>query len=697
MNILQILPELNVGGVETGTVDFAKYLVEHGHKSVVVSNGGKLVSVIEETGSKHYALPVHKKSLFSVIAMIKHVRAIIVDEKIDIVHARSRIPGWIAYFACRKTTASFITTCHGYYKNVFYSKVMGKSKLVIVPSEVIGRHMIDDFGVLPEAIRCIPRSVDLKRFNIEKKKNVGSNIVISMIGRITPLKGHKYFIESMAKVIRSYPHVIVQIIGEAPPRKQFYKDELMSLTRRLGVDGNVHFLGNRRDIPEILAETDMLVMSSIEPESFGRVVVEAQAVGVPVIATKIGGVIDIIDDEKTGLLVPPKDTDAMANAVIRLIRSPELAQSFVAAAKEKIKEQYTLEHMASQTLAVYEELLSMMNILVIKIGSIGDVILVTASLKAIRKKFPKAKIHCLVGAPSRKILLSCPYIDDLIIYDTKDDHWFKLLKMAKKLRELKLDKVIDFQNNKRSHLLTFLSFPKESYGYNNGKWGFLLSHTVKNPRNDIAAVPHQFEVLQMLGIEFKENDYLELWPSAADRKNVKALLDAEWLANAKNIVGINLAASEKWLSKNWPIEHIAKLCDMLAAKNVRVVITGMDKDRALAKKLLDMTQARPAILAGKTDIMELAVLIKRCKVFITPDSSPMHIAAAVDTPFIAFFGPTDAKRHIPPAKRFYIFERDLECAPCYSTQCKIMTHVCMTEIKPQEVFDKTMEFLEAKS
>ena len=693
MRILQVLPELNVGGVETGTIDFAKWLVEKGHKSFVLSNGGGLVEKLDQGGSKHYSLPVHKKSIFSIWKMIKQVRAIIIDNKIDIVHARSRIPAWICFFACRSTKASFITTCHGYYKNVFYSQVMGKSKLVIVPSEVIGKHMINDFGVSSENIRCIPRSVDLSRFNVKKKKNTGGDVVISMVGRITPLKGHKYFLEAMASVVRSYPYAVIQIIGSAPKGKEIYQENLEILSRRLGISENIRFLGNRDDVPTLLAQTDCLVMPSIEPESFGRVVIEAQSMGVPVVASRLGGVIDIIEEGKTGLLVTPKDSKAMAKAVIRLLRSPELVDSFSKNAQEKIKNNYTLDHMALRTLEVYKELESCMHILIIKVGSIGDVILVTASIKAIHKKHPKAKIYCVVGEVSRKILLNCPYIDDLIIYKA-DKGWLELLSLARKVFKLKIDKIIDFQNNKKSHLLSFLSFPRESYGYSNGKWGGLLTHTVKNPRNDIGAVEHQFQILKMLDIEYQDDCYLELWPTNNDRKVVESLLDEEWLGSTKNIVGINLTASKKWETKNWPITSIAKLSDMLASKNIRVVITGMEKDRTLAQELLLHMQSRPSIVIGKTDILELAVLIKKCKVFITPDSSPMHIAAAVGTPFIAFFGPTKSSRHRPPAENFHIFERDLQCSGCYSTRCKIMTHMCMNDITPEEVFEKTIEFLE---
>ena len=147
MNILQILPELNVGGVETGTLDLAKYLVRSGHKAVVVSNGGELVKELESCGAIHYRLPVHKKSLLSIIRMVSRLSEIIRQERIDIVHARSRVPAWIAFFAARKTNTVFITTCHGYYKKHPLSEVMGWAKRVIVLSNVIARHMIDDFGV----------------------------------------------------------------------------------------------------------------------------------------------------------------------------------------------------------------------------------------------------------------------------------------------------------------------------------------------------------------------------------------------------------------------------------------------------------------------------------------------------------------------------------------------------------------------
>ena len=202
MKILQVLPELNVGGVERGTLDLARYLVDHGHVSLVVSNGGTLVASLEAQGSRHYKLPVHRKNIFTAWHCVKELRRIIRDEKVDVVHARSRVPAWIAYFAIRKTDAEFVTTCHGYYSQNFMSRIMGWGKRVIVISDVIGRHMIEHFGVHAQNIRLIHRSVDLDKFRFRERPQGRSSVVVSIIGRITPLKGHAYFLQAMAKVIR---------------------------------------------------------------------------------------------------------------------------------------------------------------------------------------------------------------------------------------------------------------------------------------------------------------------------------------------------------------------------------------------------------------------------------------------------------------------------------------------------------------
>lgn len=696
MNILQILPELNVGGVETGTVDFSRYLVKAGHKAVVVSAGGRLVKELESCGAIHYELAVHKKSLFAIIKAVNALCAIIKKENIDIVHARSRVPAWIAYFVARRSRRVFIATCHGYYKKHPFSYVMGWAKKVIVLSNVIARHMIEDFGVPYERISFIPRSVDLEKFKYvsPETKRKKDEFNVGIIGRITPIKGHLDFVKAMAKAARLIPRLKIWIVGDAPASKAAYKEQLQILIRRLGLWHATEFLGTQKDIPAILSHLDALVLATTTQEAFGRVIIEAQAAGVPVVATKVGGVVDIIEDGKTGILVPASDPAAMQEAVARIYKDPDLAKRMAEQAYKKLKASYTLELMASRTLDVYKEALSNFKILIIKFSSVGDVILSTAAIKAIKEKFgPHYKVSVLVAEASKDVLLRCPYIDELIVcdFEGRDKGLGGILNLARILRKNNFDIAIDLQNNRKSHLFSFLSLAPDRYGYDNKKFSFLLNHRVKDSKEPLDPLTHQFKILNMLGIELKAPS-LELWPSQEDRQYIDEFLSTQWLSSETKLIGINISASLKWQSKNWPVEQMAKLCDELSRRKLRVVITGTDKDSQRLDLLLkSIKAAKPINACGKTTINQLACLIAKCSAYISPDSAPLHIAAAVKTPFVALFGPTDPKRHLAPAKDYVLLKKELPCSPCYKSKCKDVK--CMEAITPQEVLEAVEKLL----
>jgi lipopolysaccharide heptosyltransferase II len=705
MNILQILPGLNVGGVETGTLDLARYLVRLGHKAVVVSNGGELVKELESSGATHYKLPVHKKSLILMLKMIPLLAEIINKEKIDIVHARSRVPAWIAYFACRRTNAIFITTCHGYYSKHFFSQIMGWGKRVIVLSNCIARHMLDDFGVPYERIKLVPRSVDLDKFKYtDPSKKRRDEFHVGIISRLTPLKGHLHFIKAMAAVARQIPRLKIWIVGDAPGSRERYKEEIQILIRRLGLSHCTEFLGTQRDIPAILLQLDLLVLSTVTHEAFGRVIIEAQAAGVPVVATEVGGVVDIIEHEKTGLLVAPADPPSMALAVMRIFKDKELARILAENAYKKVRDFYNLELMVKNTLDVYQDALSHFKILIIKFSSLGDVILSTAAIRAIREKFGSSttprtdgeqkrasstnyKISFLVGEESKDVLLRCPYIDELLVADFKNkDKGIKgILNLANTLRKQSFDIVIDLQNNRKSHLLSFLSLSPNRYGYDNRKLGFLLNHRIKDEKPLLDPVSHQFRVLNMLNIDLHDPQ-LELWLSKDDEQYIDDLLNSEWLSINQRIVGFNLGASERWITKTWPTENIIKLCEELGLRDMRIVITGTAKDSDKCNTLVNKVKNAKLINAcAKTNVNQLAHLIKRCSVYVSADSSPLHIAAAVGTPFVALFGPTEPKRHLPLAKDYVVIRKDLSCSPCYKSKCNPRS--CMKLITPQEVLE----------
>jgi len=686
---------LDIGGVETGTVDLARYLVKHGHKAIVVSAGGRLVRELDSMSVRHYALPVGKKSLFSIFRMIRSLKRIIRSEDIDIVHARSRVPAIIAYFACKGTNRVFITTAHGYYAKHLLSSAMAWGKYVIVASNVMAKHMAGAFGVPHERIRLIPRGVDLSRFkfrgpNVKRSKE----FVVGMVSRITPLKGHADFIKAVAMLNRQIPQLKAVIAGEAPKEK--YKEDLELLVRRLGLDQTVEFLGARPDVPDVMAQLDVLVSATVTPEAFGRAIIEAQATGVPVVATRVGGVVDIIEDAKTGLLCDAQDPKDIAEKVLRFYKDKDLRFGIVSAARKRVESDFNLDKMVERTMAVYDEALKKANILVIKMSAIGDVILSVPSLRAIRARYPHANIKVLVGLKAREVLDGCPYINDRIVCDLDNKHkgLLGLWRLAKELQRESLDIVIDLQNNKKSHLLAFSSLAAQRYGYDNRKWSFLLNNRIKDDAPYLDPLEHQFRTLGLAGIKGADK-HLELWPSDYDDKQAEKLLLDNWVKQSQALVGINVRASSRWLSKNWPPAYIAELCDRLAKDyGMRVVLTGAKEDIELANEIAREARSKPLVAVGKTSVMELAGLIKRFKVYLTPDSAPMHIASAIGTPFVALFGPTAPGRHVAPSKECIVLckANDVRCSPCYNPVCRKKLP-CMRRITVDDVLAAMGKFL----
>ena len=664
-------------------------MVKLGHNIVVISNGGELVKQLEANGIKHYSLPVHSKNPLTMLRMIPAVKKILRQEKADILNAESRVPAIIGYYAARGAGVAFITTCHAYYskKPLSFSKVMGWGKLVIAVSQVVAKHMMDNFKVPFRRIRLVYRGVDVEKFKYRKiDESVKHEYTIGIIGRLSPIKGHKYFIRAVSKAVKYVPRIKVLIVGDAPPEKERYKQELESLVNRLGLSRYVEFLGARSDIPDILARLDLLVMASIVPEGFGMVIIEAFASGVPVVATGVGGVMEIMRDGENGLIVPPEDPQPMGEAIVRLLKDRKFAKEVAQRARKDVEERFNLDRLVTETLRVYEEALEVKRILIIKISAVGDCVLATPSIRAIRRKYPKAYIALLIGRVESQALKGCPYIDEMIIYDKegRDKGWLRFFESAAEIRRYGFEEVVDLQNSSRSHLFAFLSAAPHRYGYRKGKYWFLLNKTIRDSKGPLPPVDHQFRVLSMMGIEDAPKK-LELWPAAADIESVKSMLDAEWVGENQTLIGINPSASPRWATKKWTAENFAKLCDLLGEREMRAVLIGgrSEADADAGAEILSLVKSKPINLIGRTSLPELAALMKRFKCLVTSDSAPMHLAAAMETPFVALFGPTDPERHLPPSENCAVVKRDLRCSPCYKPVCSDIR--CMREITVEDV------------
>ncbi|MDD5069958.1 MAG: glycosyltransferase [Candidatus Omnitrophica bacterium] len=683
MKVIQVLPKMSVGGVERGVVDLVSYFENSDIESVVVSGGGDLVPEVTGFGAKHIKMNVYKKSLLSLVSIAK-LRKIIKAERASIVHARSRVPAWISFFACLKTQSVFLTTAHGVYKSRISSEVMGWGKFVVCPSRVVARHMTLNYGVPNDKIVIINRWVDLDNFPYTKYSARKNNNVIVAVGRISPSKGYEYLIQAFKKIVRQHPYMILKIVGSADASKQKYFGQLKTLVSKFSLDYNVKFVGRQSDISSVLAEARVLVAPSVIEESFGRVIVEAFAAGVPVVATSVGGYSEIIEDGFDGTLVPPKSSEAIALAVINLLSDTRLAEQFSLRGRKKVEEKYTVDRCLEQTRQVYKNAVTFHRILVIKISSLGDIILAVPTFKALKARYPESKITVLTLKKYACLLYECPYVDEVITVNEDYKKFKNLWLLTKELRRNSYDYIVDLQNSRGSHLIAALSLPRFSFGYDI-RWGRILTNPVKYLKN-CDPLTSQEKILALLGINLGDKR-LEFWDLGQEK--VFGLPE-------DRLIGINLSASKRWTSKNWPIDRITELIKLIhkELKGYNVVLIGDESSQSLAGRIEALVSGKIYNLTGKTTLIDLPHIISKCKVFITPDTASLHLAISLNVPTIALFGPTDPNRHTVSCDRLHVLGLQTKCSPCYRPKCRLKEgNLCITKVAAQEVLSKITELL----
>jgi glycosyltransferase involved in cell wall biosynthesis len=364
LTVVQMLPALDSGGVEKGTLEVGKYLVDHGHRSLVISSGGRMVPQLEREGSEHIAWPVGAKRL-ATLRYIRKVRELLVREKPDILHLRSRLPAWIGYRAWKGLPANvrphLVTTVHGPYTPGRYSSVMVRGERVIAISDMIREYILRNYpSVDPGAIRVIPRGVDPKAYPHGYRPpaawlaqwraqypQLEGKFVITLPARLTRWKGQEDFIRAIAGLKRRGLPVHGVLVGDAHPRKQYYVDELRTQVAAAGLDGEITFTGHRSDVKEIMAVSDVVLSLSLDPEAFGRVSLEALTLGRPVAAYDHGGVAEQLAAVFPQGRVPVGDVAALED---------KLAQWYDRRPDVPVDNPFTLERMLGSTLEVYREL-----------------------------------------------------------------------------------------------------------------------------------------------------------------------------------------------------------------------------------------------------------------------------------------------------------------------------------------------------
>ncbi|GBQ10329.1 glycosyl transferase [Komagataeibacter rhaeticus] len=373
--ILQALPALESGGIEHGTLEMAQAIVQAGGTAIVASAGGRLVPRLKYIGAIPVEMELGAKNPISVMRNAGRLRQVMQQYGVHLVHARSRAPAWAAHFACRRLGVPMVTTWHGVHDANLpgkkrYNSVLASGARVIAISRYIATRLRDEYKVGGDRLRLIPRGADMVRFDpggvrgnrVQKLLGLwdipDGATVIMLPARVTAWKGHALLIEALAHLERTGGFSgdwVCIFVGETNSREG---RQLVAQARQGGIAAHLRFAGHCADMPAAMMLADMVVVPSRRPEPFGRVVVEAQAMGRPVIVSAHGAALETVENGITGFSFPPDDARALA-ACIRHVAGLDNAEREALAwhARENVRTHYSTQAMQYATLAVYDELL----------------------------------------------------------------------------------------------------------------------------------------------------------------------------------------------------------------------------------------------------------------------------------------------------------------------------------------------------
>ena len=380
IKILQVIPKLGYGGAETGCFDLAHYLHEHNCKSYIVTSGGPLLKYINKKKVKILRLPVQSKNPILIFLNSILLTLIIFFLNVDIVHARSRAPAWSCLIATKLTRRKFVTTFHGTYNfksdlKKWYNSVMVRSDLIIAGSNFIFSHIKENYSKYlsnKKKFLVIFRGINTDYFNPKKIKESDKNLlkkkwnitdekkIILLPGRLTEWKGQEMFIEAISLLKKNLSEIefIAVILGSDQGRK-IYKKKLIRLVEQHRLSGNVIFVDHLELMPIAYEISTVIVSSSIEPEAFGRVSVEAQSMEKPIVASNIGGSNETIINDKTGFLFKAGDSKNLSEKLKEVLNLSELTLNGIGAeGRKNIIAKFNVEKMCNTTYSEYKKLIN---------------------------------------------------------------------------------------------------------------------------------------------------------------------------------------------------------------------------------------------------------------------------------------------------------------------------------------------------
>lgn len=365
LTVLQVLPALQSGGVERGTLEVATHLVSQGHRSLVMSAGGRMVAELEAAGARHITFPIGRKSLRTFL-LIPQLRALWLRERVDIVHVRSRFPAWVVYLAWKgmptEQRPRLVTTVHGYYRPGWYSRIMTRGERVIVISKTIQAYAQRAYRVDAHKLQLIYRGVDTAQYTpgyrpdmhwqqawfTEHPQTSGKRLLV-LPARVSRWKGAEDFIDMLRIVCQQHQNVHALLVGEVAADKQAFATSLQHKINVAGLSECVTLTGYRQDVKQIMAMANIVYSLSTEPEAFGRTTLEALSLGVPVIGYQHGGVAEQLAVLLPEGAVPVGNVAEVAMLTLSWLAHPPAVQA---------NTQFSLQVMQQRTLDVYQQVVA---------------------------------------------------------------------------------------------------------------------------------------------------------------------------------------------------------------------------------------------------------------------------------------------------------------------------------------------------
>jgi ADP-heptose:LPS heptosyltransferase/glycosyltransferase involved in cell wall biosynthesis len=654
VTVLQLLPSLNYGGVETYVIRLSAGLVRRGHRVIIASSGGPLAEKCRRAGIRIVRLSM--LGLGPPLAVLHLVR-LIGREQVDLVNAHNWTAGAVGYLAARWAKVPFVLTIHGLRSPARRRLTFYWSKRVVVVSEKSRQHLVERFGLDPRRVVCGFIGVDTEEFaprpaSPAVRRLLGlepSGPVVVHISRFSRGKAPVALalIEAGPALAAVSPGLQILLIGDGP-LSQGMQRAAEQMNRLLGRRAVIVQL-SRSDIPDVLALGAVVVGTA-------TVALEALACAKPVVAAGKGGFVGTLtpeniesaaatsfgDHAEPGEL-PTVTAAALSGALVPLLTDANLRDSLGRAGREHVAARLSASHLAHHIEQVYREAIAPYKwnrVVLFHLNQIGDLLFCLPALRALRAAFPSATIASVVR-PYLVPLLSCsPYVDE-IIPRAPTTAPAPLIRLIARLRRLAPGLAVNFSSSAATTALAWICRAPQRIGFIDAGLSRLLTLRVQ-----AKGVPHPAKVARLAkaaGAPVPDLSYVGLLAiSQQDFDQAATLLESEGVREGEPLVALAPGASGRRRHKAWTVAGFAEVAQRLWEHyGFKSLIVGSGEDVTVAQRIAARMSAPVAVLAGKTTTGVLAAVLSRCRLTVAIDSGPMHVAAAMGCPVVALFGPTD--------------------------------------------------------